>query len=257
MKKGKAAKIILPAIIAVICGGVAIFFDRRLSGYGIMALLFFAVAIIICVFVGLSILGQKHEKAARVIRRTIIGLLCIGTLYFCIVEAVIVKNSRSDQEGAEYLIVLGAGVDGRQPSLILWNRLEAALSYLNEHPEAKAVVSGAQGRYEEITEAECMYVWLTERGISPNRVIMEDKARSTAQNIEYSMPLIRADAGKENPSIAVLSSEFHLFRAKLIASKHGISKPIGVSAHTTLPVIKINYYIREAFAVTAFWVFGQ
>ncbi len=251
----KKKYIILSAIVSfLLCAGL--FFNYRLSGYGIMAMLCFGAVFLIAVFEGLYYLGKKRPGEARIIRRCIIGALCAGFLYFCAVEAVIVNGARTDGAEADYIIVLGAGVDGRRPSLILWSRLEAAYAFLQRNPEAKAVLSGAKGPHEEISEAECMYEWLKERQIAPSRLIIEDKARSTAQNIAYSLPLIRSDAGEKDPKIVIVTSEFHLYRAKQIAIKNGIASPAGIAASTSLPIIKINYYIREAFAVTAMRVFG-
>ncbi len=249
-------KYVILSVIDAFWLGAGLFFKFRLSGYGVMALLCFGIFLLSALLEGLYFLGKKRPKEARIIRRCVIGALCAGLLYFCVVEVVIINGSRTDAEEADYIIVLGAGVDGRRPSLVLWNRLEAAYAFLQRNPDAKAVVSGAQGPHEEISEAECMYEWLTERGIAPERIIKEERARSTAQNIAYSLPLIRSDTDKKDIRFAVVTSEFHLYRAKQIAMKNGMASPSGVAAATTLPVIKINYYIREAFAVTAFWAFG-
>lgn len=256
----KGLKIVIPAIICAILLVLGYFFAFRLSGYGIMAMLCYGLAALICVFAALNIFGKKHKKAARLLRRVLIAMLCVGFVFFSITEAIIIGGARSETgREADYIIVLGAGVDGKRPSRVLSDRLYAALSYLDLHPNAKAVVSGAQGPHEEITEAECMYLWLVENGIKPERIIKEDRARSTAQNVAYSMELIRADAQYFSPmvSVGVVTSEFHLYRAKLIAKKNGIANPIGIAAGTSLPVIKVNYFIREAAAVSAFWAFGK
>ena len=52
--------------------------------------------------------------------------------------------------------MLGAGVNGTEPSLSLYNRLVAAENWLREHPNSVAVLSGGQGQNEQISEAECM-----------------------------------------------------------------------------------------------------
>ena len=242
---------------AALCFALGYVFRYRFAAAGMIAWLFFGFAFLFCVLALLSIIDRKNKKVAVIIRRVLLGIFAVGLIYFVAVEAVLVIGSRTDSsDGADYLIVLGAGVDGTRPSPILHDRLSAALEYLKKYPEAKAVVSGGQGRFEEITEAECMYVWLTESGISRDRVIKEERALNTKQNIDYSLSLIRSDSVKTEPSVAVLTSEFHLFRAREIARNRGVKNPLGVSAKTTLQVPKLNYYIREAFAVTAMWVFG-
>ncbi len=247
----------IAAFLAALCFGLGYIFKFRFAAAGMIAWLLFGFAFLFCVLAVLSIIDKKNKKAAVILRRVLLGAFAAGLIYFAAVEAIVVAGSRTDTSGgADYLIVLGAGVDGTVPSPILRDRLTAALEYLKQYPEAKAVVSGGKGKFEDITEAECMYVWLTGNGISQDRVMKEEQALNTKQNIDYSLSLIRSDSVKAEPSVAVLTSEFHLFRARQIFKKTGVKNPLGVSAKTTLQVPKLNYYIREAFAVTAMWVFG-
>ena len=247
----------LLAVSAAVCFALGFFFKYNFISAGMIAIIFFGFAFLFFVFAVLLIIGKKHKKAAVMLRRVLIVIIAAGLIYFAEVEVIIVSGSRTDlSEGADYLIVLGAGVDGTVPSPILRDRLNVALDYLKQHPETKAIVSGGQGNFEDITEAECMYVWLSDRGISKDRLIKEDQAVSTKQNIDYSLKLINAGTDKSKASIAVLTNEFHLYRARQMARNAGVEKPLGVSAKTTLQFPKLNYYIREAFAVTAMWVFG-
>ncbi len=147
----------------------------------------------------------------------------------------------------KYVIVLGAGVNGTEPSLSLRNRLEAALDFLEKAPGAAAVLSGGQGPGEQITEAECMRRWLAARGVAPERLILETRAATTRENIEFSLALIEQREGRRPDGIAIVSSEYHLLRAKMQAKKLGVSDCAGVAARTTLPVLRVNYFIREGF----------
>lgn len=100
-------------------------------------------------------------------------------------------------------MVLGAGVNGTVPSQALRERLEAAQDYLARYPEAIAVLSGAQGDGEAITEAQCMYDWLTARGVDPARLRMETKATTTEENLRCSLDLIEAETGTRPAQIAL------------------------------------------------------
>ena len=61
------------------------------------------------------------------------------------------------------------------------------------------------------------------------------------------------DAGREGgaypDAVAIVSSEYHLLRAKMQAKKLGVRDCAGVAAKTTLPVLRMNYFMREAFGV--------
>ena len=59
----------------------------------------------------------------------------------------------------------------------------------------------------------------------------------------------------EEATIAVVSSEYHLYRAEAMAQRLGV--PVsGVAGRTSLLVLRVNYFLREAFAVWYLWVFG-
>ncbi|MBQ2538376.1 MAG: YdcF family protein, partial [Ruminococcus sp.] len=89
------------------------------------------------------------------------------------------------------LIVLGAQVRPEGvPSLILRGRIDAAEKYLDEHREAKAVLAGGMGFDEPMSEAKCMYDTMVEDGISPDRLIMEDKSKNTMENFRYSREVL-------------------------------------------------------------------
>ena len=189
-------------------------------------------------------------------RLTVI-LVCIGLIYFCLVELPIVKNSRTDEDAdRKYAIVLGAEVMGDRPSRSLMYRLNGALEFLWFNPDSIAIVSGGQGEGENITEAQCMYNWLVEKGVEPERIIMEPKATSTMENLEFSFDIIRELGDEPDGNVTILSSNYHLYRAKQMAKKLGVDAA-GFACSPGNPVLALNYFIREAFGVTHLWVFGS
>ena len=89
--------------------------------------------------------------------------------------ALVISGTGKTKERDLTLVVLGCQVRGESPSLMLSERLGAAYEYLSENPDSYCVVSGGQGADEAISEAECMYNYLTERGIAKERIFLEDK----------------------------------------------------------------------------------
>lgn len=232
-----------PAVLLII----AAFFKFLMRGYDYMAYSFAFLA---------ALLFIRHF-AGDALWRGIMILVCLGLMYFCAVEIPIVKNSFTDKDcERDYLIVLGAAVHGDTPSLALQHRLEGALDYMEKHPESVAIVSGGKGQGENISEALCMYNWLTEHGISAERIIMEDKATSTMENLQFSFEIIRSRGDEPDGNIAIVSSAYHLYRAKCMASILG-AKAAGVRGNMGYPIYMLNCYIREAFGVTHLWVFGR
>lgn len=238
-------KKLLRPILAAVCFALALFFAFALIGYIFTAALFAGIG---CVLLLWEWLSRKNRHGAK---KVLAALLCVGVLALIIVEIPIVRSSRGDEDfDADYIIVLGAGVNGSTPSLSMVNRLTAALDYLHSHPDCLAVVSGGQGGGEDISEAEAMRRWLSTHGIADGRILIEDKATSTEENLRYSFELIGGQA-----RVAVVSSEYHLCRAKAMARLLG-REVGGIAGRTTYPVLKFNYFFREAFAMVYLWVFG-
>ena len=144
------------------------------------------------------------------------------------------------ENGADYMIVLGARVRGDRISPLLRYRLEKALDYLSENQDTMVVVSGGKGTGENVSEAEAMQAYLVEHGIADNRILQEDASANTDQNIRNSIQMIReqerlqqdlisgeqkqeelqSDAhSREQKHIVLISNGFHLFRATRILRK--------------------------------------
>lgn len=173
----------------------------------------------------------------------IVLLATVGT--GCMMNAC----SRTPKSNAT-AIVLGCRVYGDWPSLMLRERMNAAIEYLNGNPEAMCVVSGGQGSGEDISEAECMYRYMTEHGIDGARIYKEEKSTSTEENMEFSLAVIKQNNLPEE--IAIVSNEFHIYRAGLIASDCGLEFGT-VPANTALWLLP-TYYVRELYAILAEWI---
>ena len=75
------------------------------------------------------------------------------------------------------------------------------------------------GRGRKISEAECMYRYLTKKGINSSRIIKEDKSTSTRENLRFSKKIME-EKGLGN-NIAIATSEYHQYRASQIAKSLG------------------------------------
>jgi len=148
-------------------------------------------------------------------------------------------------------VVLGCRVYSERASRSLVERLEAAYEYLTKYPEAMCVVAGGQGEGEDISEAECMKRWLVEKGIEESRIYKEDKSTSTEENIAFSKKVIEDNQLKQE--IAIVTSEYHAYRASLIAKEENLSYGTvpGKTAWWLLP----TFYVRELYGILAEWIF--
>ena len=120
-------------------------------------------------------------------------------------------------DNLDYIIVLGAHVDGTRLSLALLERTRRAFQYLKENPDTKAVLSGGQGEGERISEAEAMYRYLTDHGIEGKRLFLEERSTNTKENLDFSLALI----GNLEHSVGLVTNNFHVFRGVAIGRKCG------------------------------------
>lgn len=133
---------------------------------------------------------------------------------------------------ANYAIVLGAKiVAGGVPTRSLKYRLDAAYDYAIKYPHTQLIMSGGQGEDEDMPEAVAMKNYLLKRGIAENRLIVEDQSTSTYENIKYSSAKIPLNEKK----ITIISNDFHLARAKMIATNLGFNEVDVVAARTPKP----------------------
>ena len=203
------------------------------------------------IFMVISVFSFLHFKKIVnipvLIRRGVIifVIMCFGLL-FTLEGFIISGMTKRPDSNLDYIIVMGAQVRGTAPSKSLLRRIEATVDYLNENPNTIAIVSGGQGDGENITEAQCMYNYLLQYGIPSERIIMEDKATSTEENIEFSMEIIK-ELSQEDCNIGIVTNNFHVYRTVQVCKVKGYEVS-GLPAESD-EILFINYMIREAFAV--------
>lgn len=228
-----------------------------LPGYSFTALVCLCIIGIILFYGFMPMVGRVLPRFARVCTIVFTLALICGLILFGVTEYFIIRASFGTPETqVDYLVVLGAKVRQDGPSVSLWDRIYGAVSYLNAHPDTIAIVSGGQGEDEPITEAKSMHDELVKLGISEDRIWMEYKATSTDENLRYSLDLIEEKTGRRPQTLGVLSSEYHLFRASLMAKKLGVEF-VGVPAKTTKITQLINHAMREVAGVWHFYIFGR
>ena len=147
-------------------------------------------------------------------------------------------------------VVLGAEVKPWGPSVLLQQRIDAAEKYMNDNPDASAVVTGGKGSNEIMSEGQCMYDVMTADGIAPDRICVEDKAANTYQNIRFSLDIINENGLDRD--IAVISDSYHQLRARIIALKADSGITVGAvntkNNHIGLAAYP-SYFVREWIAI--------
>ena len=234
------------ALVAAALGMICIALPFHVGMTGVCLLLLAAV------LAALELLRRK--KAPRIWSRILIALTALGMAAVFGSMGLIIAQGRDDempQNAPEFVVVLGAQINGDQPSLTLKKRLDRAYEYMTEHPQATVFVSGGQGPDETQTEASVMAAYLERRGIAPERIVCEEQASDTRENLIFSAELAQA-RGVDTASVLIITSDFHMARAKYIARTLGMT-PYGLTSATAPWVLKVNYELREVFAFVKAW----
>ena len=140
-------------------------------------------------------------------------------------------------------IVFGAKVKSDGPTKTLASRLDTAIEAMRKDSDAVCIVSGGQGPDEPCTEASCMRDYMVERGISPARIMLEEKASNTKENILYSVNLID-QLGLSDRQIICISSETHIPRIRLMCSRAGVDA-LYIKAETPMKIFLFTTWVRE------------
>lgn len=243
----------LPAIIFI---GLGLFVCLFLYGYSFSGYILIALGALAGCYQVIRLLRRQHLSLSKALNLIVTSCLILGLIAVSVTGAAVLNASLGDiGKNCDYVIVLGAGVNGTTPSTILRERIERAYTYLTENPDVICIASGGQGPDEDISEAQCIFDYLVLKGIDPDRIWLEDKSTSTEENFRFTLSLIEEKTGTRPAVLGVISNEFHLFRAKLWAQSCGVTG-IGIPATTAWPTLRLNYTLREIAGVWYFLVFG-
>jgi len=196
-------------------------------------------------------IARKFPKRIRISCKVI---LCVFAASFLIVEGIILSHmsGKAAVNETEYLVILGCQVNGSLASLPLLRRGYNAVNYMKRHENVKAVITGGQGPREDITEAEAMRRLLAENDIGEERILIENKSRSTIENLKFADELY--DLLDKN--IVIVTSDYHMFRSLSIAKRLGYKNAAGLAARSQVSVLPA-YLLREYVAVMYYALSGK
>ena len=194
-----------------------------------------------------SFKGKRKPVWLNTLQLLILAGLLSFTMLFCLVMHGAYDHIISQPQ---VMLVLGCQVKPWGPSILLQDRLDTALGYLEEHPEISVVVSGGQGPDEPMTEAQAMADYLTGQGIDQARIFLEDQSHNTVQNFQYSKQLLEAEGyNLEETEVLVVSNGFHLTRARMLAERVGFEEVSTLAAPSSHLPSRLKMYVREPLAL--------
>ncbi len=246
-KYGDYMKTVLKIIFATVgaaiaLNGIALFFVSNVN-FGSFLTVGFGIVIFL-----IALLFKKLGKLLKT-------LLIVGVGVALIFSSFLIIYGKSDTVTytEDAVIVLGAAVHGKTPSLTLKRRLDKAVEYHAQNPNAVFLVSGGQGAQEDISEAEAMQNYLIDNGVPEDKIIKEENATSTYENFKFSKEILTDKFGEEYTT-AFITNEYHILRASLCAKQAGIKTATHIHSSTTLSYIASGV-LRECLAVIKYVVF--
>ncbi|MET3898734.1 uncharacterized SAM-binding protein YcdF (DUF218 family) [Devosia sp. UYZn731] len=161
---------------------------------------------------------------------------------------------QSSTDKADAALVLGAAVIGSTPTPVLVERLRHAADLFESGQVRRIVVTGGLSPEDDLTEAQASKNWLVAEGVPADDVLLEDKSRTTIQNLQFAKPVLEANG---LGSVLVVSDPLHMRRALMIAGRVGIRaepSPTPTSKYqswqTTLPFLAREVWFMGQYLVT-------
>lgn len=192
------------------------------------------------------------KKVFKIIGAFVGLILLISVICLALIFSKFTDRTAENSTDIKTILVLGSRINqNKKPAKITQERLDAALLLAKNNPQAKIIVSGAKGADEPVSEAFSMKNYLITHYISADRIISEDKAGDTAENIAYSKKYF-------DGKTVIVTSDFHLYRALYLAKQEGV-KVEGFAAKTKANNLLYypNYYGHEILGLIYAFVFGK
>ena len=202
--------------------------------------------------------GRRWMKSKWV--KAFIALILVGVLVFGALLGAVLHGSYDHVEGEpNIMVILGCQVKPWGPSVLLQDRINKAADYLQSHPNVMVVASGGQGADEPMTEARAIYDALVERGISGERILLEEQSINTIQNLRYSIALLEQAGHDVDQDIVVVSNGFHLTRVRMLWIRiHGNDDNLSTLAAPSSHVpSRYKMYIREPIALVKSFILDR
>ncbi len=142
--------------------------------------------------------------------------------------------------GADCILVLGAGVRNGEPSPMLKDRLESAISLYNLGLSSKIIMSGDHGR-KDYDEVNVMKTFATSKDVFSQDLFMDNAGFSSYDSIYRAKEVFGAK------KIIIVTQKYHLYRALYIANSLDL-EAYGVSSDARIYAGQKQRNVREILA---------
>lgn len=183
----------------------------------------------------------------KIIKRVIIILILLIIVYVSIVNLIVIAKSNKyidnniNYNDYKYVLVLGAKVNGNNPSLMLKDRLDKVVEIYSKNKSINIIVSGDSKNKNVYDEVTVMYNYLISNGIDKDNIIKDERGLSTYDSI------IRIKDIVNKNKMLIVTQKYHLYRSIYIAKEYNIDVH-GISAKDIKYYGQFKREVREILA---------
>lgn len=233
---------------------------RVVNALGILISVVLMIGSLIGVLADNLLYGTTAEQI-RLINIVKCSYCSVYSLFACLLAGAVIGGILAAKHippmDCDYIIILGCMIrkDGSLTPL-LQGRVDRAIAHAKAQEQStgkKAVFvpSGGQGKAEIMSEGEAMKRYLLSQGIPEERILVEDKAVNTIENMLFSKKLI--EARQADAKIAYSTTNYHVFRSGIIAAQKDFY-PEGMGSKTKW-YFWPNAFIREFLGMVVYTKF--
>ncbi|MFF7250703.1 YdcF family protein [Embleya sp. NPDC008237] len=174
----------------------------------------------------------------------------VSFLFLCFVCYAFLYERLRVRRSVDFVVVLGSGlVGGDTVPPLLAGRLDRARALFDAQAargnQPVLITSGGQGPDENLPESHAMADYLIAGGFPAERIVREDRSRTTEENLLFSKAIMTA--ADPDYRCLIVTNNFHAFRAALTARRTGVRGH--VIGAPTAPYFRPSATIREFVAV--------
>ncbi|MEW2413730.1 YdcF family protein [Streptomyces sp. NPDC046866] len=211
------------------------------------------IAIFALITLVLTVAGQGSRAMNTLVAGLVLIVGYVSFIFLCFLAYAFLYGRIRVRGDVDYVVVLGSGlIGGERVPPLLASRL-AKGRQIQDVQAARGgrvpllLASGGRGSDEKLSEAQAMADWLIASGVPREQIVLEDRSRTTRENLEFSRALM--EAADPDYRCVIVTNNFHAFRAAMTARRAGVNGQVLGSA--TARYFWPSAMIREFVAV--FW----